>query len=93
MVIEFGRKTLAKAEALLALEGGSKLLASAMTASVMESGSVFGGPADVAKAYDAVTDKQVSDAVAAMLSSNLSMAAIGDIGMVPYHATVASRLS
>lgn len=84
-------KNLAKVEALLALDGGSKLLGETMTAAVLESGS-FSGPADVAKAYDAVTDAQVSDAVKAMLASNPSMAAVGDIGMVPYHATVASRL-
>ena len=85
-------KTLAKAEALLALDGGSKMLAQSMTAAVLESGS-FSGPAEVAKAYDSVTDAQVSEALKKMLASNPSMAAVGDIGMVPYHATVASRLS
>ena len=84
-------KLLAKAEALLTLDGGSKLLAEAMIAAVMESGS-FSGPAEVAKAYDSVTDAQVTDAVKKMLASNPSLAAVGDIGMVPYHATVASRL-
>lgn len=85
-------KNLAKAEALLALDGGSKALAAAMTSFVLETGS-FTGPAEVAKAYDAVTEAQVTAAVKKMLSSNLSMAAIGDIGMVPYHATIAARLS
>lgn len=84
-------KNLAKAEALLALDGGSKALAEAMTAAVMEGGTIS-SPSDVAKSFDAVTDKEVTDAVSAMLSSNLSMAAVGDIGMVPYHATVAPRL-
>ena len=85
-------KALAKAEALFALDGGSKMLAEAMTASVLESGS-FSGPAEVAKAYDAVTGAQVTEAFKKMLASTPSMAAVGDIGMVPYHATVASRLS
>lgn len=85
-------KGLAKAEALFALDGGSQALAAAMTASVLESGS-FSGPAEVAKAYDAVTDAQVTEAFKKMLASNPSLAAVGDIGMVPYHATVASRLS
>ena len=68
------------------------MLAQSMTAAVLESGS-FSGPAEVAKAYDSVTDAQVSEALKKMLASNPSMAAVGDIGMVPYHATVASRLS
>ena len=85
-------KALAKAEAMFAMDGGSKALAEAMTAFVLESGS-FSGPAEVAKAYDGVTDAQVSEAVKKMLASKPAMAAVGDIGMVPYHATVASRLS
>jgi predicted Zn-dependent peptidase len=85
-------KTLAKAEALLALDGGSKALAEAMTQSVLEAGS-FSSPGDVAKAYDSVTDKQVTDAVKAMLAGSPSLATVGDIGMVPYLAAVASRLS
>lgn len=84
-------KNLAKADALFALDGGSKSLASVMTASVLESGS-FTGPADVTKAYDAVTEKDVSAALSAMLKSNPSLAAVGDISHVPYHATVAANL-
>jgi len=85
-------KALAKAEAMFAMDGGSKALAEAMASFVLESGS-FSGPAEVAKAYDAVTDAQVTEAVKKMLASKPAMAAVGDIGMVPYHATVASRLS
>lgn len=83
-------KGLAKAEALFALDGGSKSLADAMTAAVMESGK-FMGPTEVAKSYDAVTESQVKDAMTAMLKTNASLAAVGDIASVPYHATVAAR--
>lgn len=84
-------KNLAKAEALFALDGGSKSLAGVMTASVLGSFS-FTSPADVAKAYDAVTDKQVADALTAMLKCNPSLAAVGNISSVPYQATVAALL-
>jgi predicted Zn-dependent peptidase len=84
-------KNLAKAEALFALDGGSKSLASVMTASAL--GSVtFASPAEVSKAYDAVTDKQVTDALAAIRKCNPSLAAVGDISSVPYQATVAAML-
>lgn len=82
-------KHLAKAEALFALDGGSKSLASAMTAAALGSTS-FATPAEVVKAYDAVTDKQVADALVALLKSNPSLAAVGDISSVPYQATVAA---
>lgn len=84
-------KGLAKASALFALDGGSKSLAASMTASVVSS-APFSSPSDVAKMYDAVTDKQVADAVAALLKSNPALAAVGDISAVPYHATVAASL-
>jgi predicted Zn-dependent peptidase len=84
-------KNLAKAEALFALDGGSKSLASAMTASVLGSIS-FSSPAELAKAYDAVTDKQVAEALTALLKCNPSLAAVGDISSVPYQATVAALL-
>jgi predicted Zn-dependent peptidase len=84
-------KTLAKAEALLALDDGSKSLANAMTAAVLES-NIFTGPADVAASFDKVTDAQVTEALAAMRKSNPSVAAVGDIAAVPYHATVAAAL-
>ncbi|GKY95505.1 hypothetical protein MPSEU_000512200 [Mayamaea pseudoterrestris] len=85
-------KRAAKAEALFALDGGSQSLATVMTSSVLESGS-FSGPASVAKSYDAVTDAQVKEALSSMLKSNPSLAAVGDINSVPYHATVVSRFS
>jgi predicted Zn-dependent peptidase len=84
-------KNRAKAEALFALDGGNNSLASFMTSSVLES-QILTGPNEVIKAYDAVTDKQVADALTSMLKSNPSLAAVGDIALVPYQATVAAML-
>jgi predicted Zn-dependent peptidase len=84
-------KTLAKAEALFALDGGSKSMANVLTESVLNS-SVLASAAEVSTAYDAVTDKQVTDAVLAILKCNPSLAAVGDISLVPCQATVASML-
>jgi predicted Zn-dependent peptidase len=86
---EFGRaKNLAKGEALFNLDAGSFSLATAATASVLETGTFV--PGSVGKAYDAVTISQVKDAIALMLKSNPSVAAVGNISRVPYHATIAS---
>jgi predicted Zn-dependent peptidase len=85
-------KTLAKAEALFALDCGSKGLAAALTASVLESGK-FTNAGDVALAYDAISEKDVSAALSAILKSNPSVAAVGDIAVVPYQGTFASRFS
>ena len=84
-------KNLAKAEALFALDGGSKSLAGVLTASVLNA-TVVASATEVSNAYDAVTDKQVTDALSAMLKCNPSLAAVGDISMVPYQATVAAML-
>jgi Insulinase (Peptidase family M16) len=84
-------KTLAKAGALFAIDGGSKSLASMMTSSVLNA-NVFASAADVTTVYDAVTDKQVTEALTAMLKCNPSLAAVGDISLIPYQATVASML-
>ena len=83
-------KGLAKAEALFALDSGSKGLASAMTESFLESGTVVNGTS-IAAAYDAITEKDISSALATMTKSNPSVAAVGDIGAVPYQGTFASR--
>jgi hypothetical protein len=83
-------KNLAKAEALLSLDGGSSSLANAATASVLASGTFV--PGDISKSYAAVTDAQVKDAISAILKSNPSLAAVGSLAAVPYHATVASSL-
>lgn len=82
-------RALAKAEALFALDSGSKVLAEGMTASVLETGTF--SATEMSKAYDAVTDKEVSDAFATMLKGTPAMAAIGDIASVHYHGSIASR--
>mmetsp|Transcript_2651 Transcript_2651/g.1672 ORF Transcript_2651/g.1672 Transcript_2651/m.1672 type:complete len:185 (-) Transcript_2651:51-605(-) len=84
-------KGLAKAEALFALDGGSQSLASSMTSSVLESCTY--SAAGVAASYDAVTAEDVGAAFSAMVGSNPSLAALGDISSVPYHATIAARFS
>jgi len=83
-------KTLAKAEALFALDCGSKGLAAAITASVMETGS-FDNASGVAKSYDSITDADVTSSLAAILKTSPSLAAVGDISVVPYQGTFASR--
>lgn len=77
-------KGAAKAEALSALDGGSKSLADAMTASILDSTTAL------AESYDNVTADDVSKAYSAMMKSKVSLAAVGDIAGVPYHATIAS---
>jgi hypothetical protein len=84
-------KNLAKAEALFALDGGSKSMAGVLTASVLNA-TVAASAAEVSSVYDAVTDMQITDALSAMLKCNPSLAAVGDISLVPYQATVASML-
>mmetsp|Transcript_19627 Transcript_19627/g.42036 ORF Transcript_19627/g.42036 Transcript_19627/m.42036 type:complete len:428 (-) Transcript_19627:238-1521(-) len=79
----------AKAEALSALDSGSKSLADAMTASILDSCG-FSATA-VAESFDSVSVDDVSSAYADMLKSKASLAAVGDIAGVPYHATIASR--
>jgi predicted Zn-dependent peptidase len=81
-------KNLAKAEALLALDCGSVGLANVMTSAVLESGTFI--PGGIAKAYDAISEAQVKDALVSILKSCPSLAAVGNISAVPYHATVAS---
>jgi len=85
-------KALAKGEALLALEDGSKSLAAAMTSSVL-TGAHFASPADVAKMFDSVTEAQVKSAITEMIKTNPSLAAVGDISNVPYHASIGASLA
>lgn len=85
-------KVLAKAEALFALDDGSKSLTEAMTASVVETGT-FTGAAGVVAAYDAITEKEVDAAVAAMFKKTPTFAAVGDITGVPYLGSIMSNLS
>lgn len=84
-------KVLAKAEATFDLDCGSVGLAAAMTSAVMESGSFLNASA-TAGAYDSVSESDVASAASAMLKSNPALAAVGDIGVVPYQGTFASRL-
>ncbi|KAL3917079.1 MAG: hypothetical protein SGILL_004879 [Bacillariaceae sp.] len=81
---------MAKADATFALDCGSQGLAEAMTASVLETGS-FSDAATVAKSYDSLSEKDVTAAVGAMLKTTPSLAAVGDIDVVPYQGTFASR--
>jgi len=83
-------KVLAKAEATFDLDCGSSGLAAAMTASVMETGS-FTDAGAVATLYDSISDNDVASAVDSMLKSNPALAAVGDISVVPYQGTFASR--
>jgi len=83
-------KILAKAEATFVLDCGSTGLAAAMTSAIMESGS-FTDAATVAGSYDSISDSDVMDAASLMLKSNPALAAVGDISMVPYQGTFASR--
>jgi len=85
-------KTMAKAEALFALDAGSKSLAEAMAASVMETGT-FTGAAGAIAAYDAITDKQVDTAVSAMFKKTPSLAAVGDITGVPYLGSIQASVA
>lgn len=78
-------KTSAKEKALAGLDGGSKSWADAMTGSIIDSTTAL------AEAYDSVTADDVTKAYASMLNSKVSLAAVGDISGVPYHATIASR--
>ena len=75
---------LAKAEACFGLENGSQDLAAAMTKSILETGT-FGG---ISAAYDAVSENDVSAAFSVMQKSNPSLAAVGDLSYVPYHASI-----
>lgn len=81
----------AKAAALTALDGGSTGLADAMTASILDAGGF--DAAALAASYDAITAEDVSAAHAAMMQSQVSLAAVGDLSSVPYQGTIASRFS
>lgn len=84
-------KVLAKSEALLALDDGSRTLNAALAAAVMN-GEIFASPADVAKSFDAVTEAQVKDTITALRSVNPALAAVGDITLIPYQGAVAANL-
>jgi predicted Zn-dependent peptidase len=83
-------KLLAKAEATFDLDCGSTGLAAAMTSAVMETGT-FADAAFVAESYDSVSDGSIAEAASLMLKTNPALAAVGDISVVPYQGTFASR--
>lgn len=83
-------KSLAKAEAIFALEDGSQSLAEAMTSSVMEHGAFSAG--SVGAAYDAITAQDVVGALEGMAKSNPSFSAVGDLSSTPYQGSIAAKL-
>lgn len=83
-------KTLAKGEALFAMDAGSKALAEVMAASVIATGSF--GSKSIASGIDGVSDKDVNDALSSMKKAGVSLAAVGEISYVPYLGSVAGRL-
>jgi hypothetical protein len=83
-------KILAKAEAMFALDDGSKSLAECMTASVLESGS-FSPQAISTSVYDSITAKDVANALASMAKSKPGLAAVGDISSVPYLGSLVTK--
>eukprot|EP00529_Nitzschia_sp_RCC80_P024476 CAMPEP_0113502374 /NCGR_PEP_ID=MMETSP0014_2-20120614/33514_1 /TAXON_ID=2857 /ORGANISM="Nitzschia sp." /LENGTH=437 /DNA_ID=CAMNT_0000397145 /DNA_START=44 /DNA_END=1353 /DNA_ORIENTATION=+ /assembly_acc=CAM_ASM_000159 len=82
-------KALAKANAAFNMDCGSKGMAAAMTTSIMETGS-FTDAASIIKSYDAISESDVTSAMTAMLKTNPSLAAVGDIGVLPYQGLFAS---
>ena len=84
-------KALAKAEAIFALDSGSKGMAEAMSTGVLESGTFSVN--EVAASYDNLTKADVSAAMKAALKSNPSVASVGDVTDIPYHAAVCARFS
>lgn len=83
-------KTLAKAEAVFAMDGGSFALANAMTASIMET-NTFSGAAGVAASYDSITAQDVAAAFESMAKSSPAMAAVGDLSSTPYQGSIAAK--
>jgi len=84
-------KTAAKSEAIFAMNDSSKALAQDMTDSVLETGTF--STQGVIDSYDSIEDDVVMNAVSSMIGCNLSLAAVGEVGTVPYHATIAARFS
>ena len=85
-------KLLAKASALIALEGTDTI----SMAQSMTTGAVLGTeaytPQDVAAAYDDIAVETVVAEAAKMKESVLSVSAVGGLAAVPYHPTLAAML-
>lgn len=85
-------KHLAKAKALLSIDGGdSSSLAGIMTDAILDSGSF--GYGHVAQGYDDVSVDQVQAVFTALGSSTPALAAVGDLSTVPYHGSIVNRFS
>ena len=84
-------KAAAKAEALAALASGSKSLADAMTASIIETCTF--SPEALAGSYDAISEADVKKALEEMKKGGVSLAAVGDLSYVPYRASVEGRFN
>jgi len=82
-------KTLAKADAVFALDGGSQSLAQAMASSVLETNTF--SAAGLAAAYDAITAEDVASAFETMAKSNPAMAAVGDLTSTPYQGSISAK--
>ena len=63
-----------------------------MTRSILESGAAPGAAA-MAASYNDVTADSIQSFFSAALQSSPTMASVGDIANVPYHATIARRFS
>lgn len=86
-------KTLAKAKALLAYDNatGSADMVQILASSVRNN-TIYTSLNDVSTAYDSVSQQQVTSTIATMIKTNPSLAAVGDITYIPYHATIAQML-
>lgn len=85
-------KSMAKAEALLAMEAsGCQSLVEQLTLS-----AVSGSPndsQDITTIYDEVTPESVIAAASEMTKGNLSVSALGSIAAVPYQATLSTKFA
>eukprot|EP00559_Dactyliosolen_fragilissimus_P001186 CAMPEP_0184862816 /NCGR_PEP_ID=MMETSP0580-20130426/7922_1 /TAXON_ID=1118495 /ORGANISM="Dactyliosolen fragilissimus" /LENGTH=432 /DNA_ID=CAMNT_0027360811 /DNA_START=43 /DNA_END=1341 /DNA_ORIENTATION=- len=84
-------KLLAKAEAIFALDSGSKNLAGCMTTSVLANGT-FDASA-IAASYDSISAADVAKVFSSMAKTIPAVAAVGDIVNVPYQGTIAAKFS
>jgi len=84
-------RDLAKAEALFALNGGSKSLADSMVSCVLETGTF--SAAAVAQAYDDITDAEVKLSFSNLVKNKPALATVGDLDGVPYHPTWTAKFS
>jgi len=83
-------KTVAKANALFALEAsGSLSMAESLTLGAISDGG--NDAQDLASLYDEVPAEMVMAAASALTKGNLTVSALGSISSVPYHATLSTK--